>query len=107
MKMLKTLTALSVVLLAASPAAQAHGPRVGVVIGAPIFGPYWAPGYYPYYPRYSPYYYPPPVIIERPVPQVYVEQPATPAAPAAPAVPPAPPAPSSAPGPSVSAPTTM
>lgn len=38
-----------------------------VVIGAP----YWDPFYYPRY--YPPYYAP--LVIERPVPQVYIEQP--------------------------------
>lgn len=44
-----------------------HHARFGVVIG-----PYWGPSYYPYYPPY-PYYYPP-VVVERPAPQVYIEQ---------------------------------
>lgn len=41
--------------------------QFSVVIGAP----YWDPFYYPrYYPRYYA-----PLVIERPVPQVYIEQP--------------------------------
>ena len=64
---------------------HAHaGAHVGVVIG-----PYWGPWYYPppayYYPPshyYPPYY--PPVVVERPLPQVYIEQPQAPAASTAP-----------------------
>ena len=69
------------------------GVRFGVMIG-PYWGgpwPYPSPHYYPPY-YYPPYYYPPhyaypPVVIERPAPQVYIEQPQ---APAAPPLPPAP-----------------
>ena len=53
--------------------------RFGVMVG-----PYWgAPWHYPppyyYPPYYAPYY--PPVVVERPVPQVYIEQQQAPAAP--------------------------
>ena len=50
--------------------------RFGVMIG-----PYWGPLYFPPYPYYYPPYYPP-VVVERPVPQVYIEQQAPPAPPA-------------------------
>ncbi|MDD5175664.1 MAG: hypothetical protein PHQ05_04485 [Sterolibacterium sp.] len=45
-----------------------------------VFGPvpYWGPWYY----QPPPYYYPP-IVIERPVPQVYIEQPSAVAAPTA------------------------
>ncbi|WP_153110591.1 hypothetical protein [Propionivibrio limicola] len=40
---------------------------VGITFG-PYWGPYWDPWYYP------PRYYYPPAVIERPYPQVYIEQ---------------------------------
>lgn len=67
-------------LAAASSSAWADRGRHGhfsVYVG-PIWGPpLYAP--YPYYYPYPPYY--PPIIIERPVPQVYVEQATAPAMP--------------------------
>lgn len=50
---------------------RGHHTHFGLVIG-----PYWGPSYYPspyYYPPYYPGYYPP-LVVERPVPQVYIEQ---------------------------------
>jgi hypothetical protein len=79
MKKIKLMVAL--VLLGAAGVGNAwadHGHvRFGVMIG-----PYWGGPWY--YPPPS-YYYPPyaaPVVVERPVPQVYVEQQPAPAAPA-------------------------
>lgn len=50
-----------------------HHKHLGVVIA-----PYWGPRLYTPYPYYFPPYYPP-VVVERPVPQVYIEQSAPPA----------------------------
>ena len=48
-------------------------------------GPYWEPRLYAPFPSYyPPYPYYPPVVVERPVPQVYIEQPAPVAPPPAP-----------------------
>lgn len=84
MKILPTLLVVAALGLAGAGTAHAdhghgHGhTRFGVVIGAPVIGPYWGPYAYPPYP----YYYPP-VVVERPVPQVYVEQQPVAAPPAA------------------------
>lgn len=52
-----------------------HHRHFGVTIG-----PYWGPAYYPPFPYYYPPSYPP-IIVERPAPQVYIEQAPLPAAP--------------------------
>lgn len=53
-----------------------HGGHVhfGVVVGGPYWGPWGYPPAYYYPPYYHPYYPPAPIVIERPVPQVYIEQ---------------------------------
>ena len=51
-----------------------------------IIGPYWGPWYYPPHPYYYPPYYPQ-VVVERPAPQVYIEQQPAPAAQPAPPAP--------------------
>ncbi|MFZ2854428.1 MAG: hypothetical protein WAZ34_10015 [Rhodocyclaceae bacterium] len=51
---------------------RGHRAHLGIVIG-PLWGPLYPPRPY-YYPPYSPYYYPP-VVVERPAPPVYIEQP--------------------------------
>ncbi len=87
MKAIKLVIAL--LLLGAIGVGDALADRGGHVHFGLAIGPYWGPWYYPpssyyYPPYYQPYY--PPVVVERPVPQVYVEQlPAPAAAPAAPA----------------------
>lgn len=60
---------------------NSHSSHFGIVIG-----PYWGPSYYPPFPYYRAPYYPyyPPVVIERPVPQVYIEQQPLPEAPPTP-----------------------
>lgn len=56
-----------------------HG-RLNVVIG-----PYWGPRLYAPFPSYyPPYPYYSPIVVERPAPQVYIEQPALVAPPPAP-----------------------
>lgn len=49
-----------------------HGAHIGVFIG-----PYWGPSYYAPFPYYYPPYYAP-LVVERPAPQVYIEQQAAP-----------------------------
>lgn len=89
MKTIKLILAL--LLLGAAGVGNAWADRGHVHFGIEI-GPYWGPGYYlpyPYYYPVSPYYYPPyyPPVMERPAPQVYIEQPPAPAALPAPAAP--------------------
>lgn len=59
-----------------------HGPHVrfGVMVG-----PYWGPWAYPPAYYYPPYYPPAPIVVERPAPPVYIEQPVQAPPPAAPA----------------------
>ncbi|MDP3513834.1 MAG: hypothetical protein Q8S20_13905 [Sulfuritalea sp.] len=51
---------------------RSHG-HFSVIVG-PYWGPFWGPRYYP-----PPYYAP--IVVERPVPQVYIEQPPVASAP--------------------------
>jgi hypothetical protein len=83
MKTFKLIIALLLLCASGAGNAWADHHRSHVHLGVAI-GPYWEPSFYPhpYYYPYPPYYYPP-VVIEHPVPQVYIEQPA-PEAPTAP-----------------------
>lgn len=60
---------------------RGHGGHKGHGHFGVIIGPYWGPRLYAPFPYYPPYY--PPAVIERPAPQVYIEQPAPVAPPAA------------------------
>ena len=73
MKTITLVLALLFSLAGLAGAGNAWADRGHVHLGVTI-GPYWGPWYYPplgYYP-YTPYYAP--VVVERPAPQVYVEQ---------------------------------
>lgn len=87
MKSIKWVIALLVLVVAASGSAWAdrghrHGHGRGQVHFGVVIGPLWGPWWYPP-PRYysPPYPYYPSVVVERPAPTVYIEQPAA-AAPA-------------------------
>lgn len=84
MKIVKWLAALFVLCLAGSGSVWAdrghhdHGRHGGNIRFGVVVGPYWGPWFYPPAPYYYPPYYPP-VVVQRPAPTVYIEQPAAPA----------------------------
>jgi len=82
MKTIKLIIAL--LLLGAAGMGNAWADHRGHAHFGVMIGPYWGPWYSP-----PPYYYPPyyPPVVERPAPQVYIEQQPAPAAPEAPAAP--------------------
>jgi len=83
MKLLKL--AIALLVLGAGGLGNAWADHHGHVSFGLVIGPTWGPWYYPPPPYYYPPYYPT-VVVERPAPQVYVEQtPAPAAAPPAPA----------------------
>ena len=70
MKAIKLIFVLALLLLGAAGTGSAWADRGHAHIGV-VIGPYWGPWYYPP-PLYYPYY--PQVVVEQPIPQVYIEQ---------------------------------